>query len=192
MLADVQDQIQSITAQIEKINDALQSRYEVIQDQIAELNVIRMQKVDLDKQIQIQASQITDLERHIDRVDNDIERLEADKQQLLEMMNDLKKAVEVKCSQIETIELLLQDKDKIIEIMNKKIRDKQRRPIFSTVPKGDVLDQMLCSYINMANCPVPLRKIGGGQYWFGTKKIYAKILNGKLVIICCKQLEYLR
>ena len=107
MLADVQDQIQSITAQIEKINDALQSRYEVIQDQIAELNVIRMQKVDLDKQIQIQASQITDLERHIDRVDNDIERLEADKQQLLEMMNDLKKAVEVKCSQIETIELLL-------------------------------------------------------------------------------------
>ena len=41
---------------------------------------------------------------------------------------------------------------------------------------------MLTSYINAANCPVPLRKIGGGQYWFGTKKIYAKILNGKLVI----------
>ena len=45
-----------------------------------------------------------------------------------------------------------------------------------------MLDQMLGAYINMANCPVPLRKIGDGQYWFGTKKIYAKILNGKLVI----------
>lgn len=65
--------------------------------------------------------------------------------------------------------------------MNKKIRDKQKRPVF-TMPKGDTLDQMLSQYINAANCPVPLRKIGGGQYWFGTKKIYAKILNGRLVI----------
>ena len=50
------------------------------------------------------------------------------------------------------------------------------------MPKGDVLDQMLSHYINQANCPVPIRKIGNGFYLFGTKKIYAKILNGKLVI----------
>ena len=121
------------------------------------------------------------MERHIDRLDNDIDRLEKDKQQLLEMMRELKQAVQTKVHQIENIEMLLQDKDKIIEIMNRRIREKQRRPIFAA-PKGDILDQMLSSYINMANCPVPLRKIGGGQYWFGTKKIYAKILNGKLVI----------
>lgn len=41
---------------------------------------------------------------------------------------------------------------------------------------------MLSHYINQANCPVPIRKIGNGFYLFGTKKIYAKILNGKLVI----------
>jgi hypothetical protein len=29
---------------------------------------------------------------------------------------------------------------------------------------------------------VPIRKVGNGFYLFGTKKIYAKILNGKLVI----------
>ena len=50
------------------------------------------------------------------------------------------------------------------------------------MPKGDVLDQMLSHYINQTNCPVPIRKIGNGFYLFGTKKIYAKILNGKLVI----------
>jgi hypothetical protein len=50
------------------------------------------------------------------------------------------------------------------------------------MPKGDVLDQMLSHYINQANCPVPIRKVGNGFYLFGTKKIYAKILNGKLVI----------
>ena len=41
---------------------------------------------------------------------------------------------------------------------------------------------MLSHYINQANCPVPIRKLGNGFYLFGTKKIYAKILNGKLVI----------
>lgn len=79
------------------------------------------------------------------------------------------------------MEALLKDKDKIIEIMNKKIREKQKRPVFS-LPKGDLLDQMLSHYINQANCPVPIRKIGNGFYLFGTKKIFAKILNGKLVI----------
>jgi hypothetical protein len=41
---------------------------------------------------------------------------------------------------------------------------------------------MLSHYINQANCPVPIRKLGNGFYYFGTKKIFAKILNGKLVI----------
>ena len=79
------------------------------------------------------------------------------------------------------MELLIHDKDKIIEIMNKRIREKQNRPVF-TLPKGDLIDQMLSHYVNQANCPVPIRKIGNGFYLFGTKKIYAKILNGKLVI----------
>lgn len=31
-------------------------------------------------------------------------------------------------------------------------------------------------------CPVPIKRMGDGNYFFGTKKIYAKIMNGKLVI----------
>ena len=87
----------------------------------------------------------------------------------------------MKIDQIEDMETLLRNKDKIIEIMNKKIRDKQARPMF-TLPKGDTIDTMLNYYMNHTNCPVPIRKIGNGFYLFGTKKIYAKILNGKLVI----------
>lgn len=41
---------------------------------------------------------------------------------------------------------------------------------------------MLAKYINIANCPVPIKRLGGGFYLFGLKKIYAKIMNGKLVI----------
>ena len=29
---------------------------------------------------------------------------------------------------------------------------------------------------------MPIKKLGNGYYIFGTRKIYAKILNGKLVI----------
>lgn len=47
---------------------------------------------------------------------------------------------------------------------------------------GDILDEMLGQYINNSGCPVPIKKIGDGHYLFGTKKIYAKILFGKLVI----------
>ena len=46
----------------------------------------------------------------------------------------------------------------------------------------DEVDVMLAKFINMNNCPVPIKRLGGGYYLFGTKKIYAKILNGRLVI----------
>lgn len=121
------------------------------------------------------------MNRHIERLDADIKRLTEDKEILLERLNDLSQSVAKKIDEIEEMEALLKDKDKIIEIMNMKIRDKQKRPVFQ-LPKGDLLDQMLSHYINQANCPVPIRKIGNGFYLFGTKKIYAKILNGKLVI----------
>ena len=31
-------------------------------------------------------------------------------------------------------------------------------------------------------CRVPIKRLGDGNYMFGTRKIYAKIMNGKLVI----------
>lgn len=48
--------------------------------------------------------------------------------------------------------------------------------------KGDLVDEMLAKYINNSDCKVPITRLGGGFYLFGTKKIYAKIMNGKLVV----------
>ena len=48
--------------------------------------------------------------------------------------------------------------------------------------KGDLVDELLAKYINLTNCPVPIKRLGNGYYLFGTKKIFAKIMNGKLVI----------
>jgi uncharacterized protein YoxC len=70
------------------------------------------------------------LNRHIERYEADIERLTQDKELLIERLNDLSQNVAQKIDDIEEMELLIQDKDKIIEIMNKKIRDKQQKPVF--------------------------------------------------------------
>ncbi len=46
----------------------------------------------------------------------------------------------------------------------------------------DRVDRMLVQHMSKAKCPVVVRKLGRGQYIFGTRKIFAKIHNGKLVI----------
>jgi cell division protein FtsB len=64
------------------------------------------------------------LNRHIARYEADIDRLTNDKEMLIARLNDLSQQVTAKIDAIEEIELDLRDKDRIIEIMNKKIRDK--------------------------------------------------------------------
>lgn len=48
--------------------------------------------------------------------------------------------------------------------------------------KGDLVDELIARYINQMSCPLPVKRLGDGFYLFGTKKIFAKIMNGKLVI----------
>ena len=64
---------------------------------------------------------------------------------------------------------------------NKQRMEAAADPVFKPA-SGDDVDTMLHEYLKYANCDVPIRKVGGGYYNFGTKKIYAKIMNGKLVI----------
>ena len=48
--------------------------------------------------------------------------------------------------------------------------------------KGDIVDEMLASYINQAGVQLPITRLGKGFYMFGTKKILAKIMHNKLVV----------
>ena len=41
---------------------------------------------------------------------------------------------------------------------------------------------MLTDYLRRAGSEVPIKRLGDGYYLFGTRKIYAKIINGKLVV----------
>jgi hypothetical protein len=48
--------------------------------------------------------------------------------------------------------------------------------------KGDPIDEMMSKYLNECPYYVPVKRLGDGQYMYGSKKIFAKIMNGKLII----------
>mmetsp|Transcript_29078 Transcript_29078/g.28049 ORF Transcript_29078/g.28049 Transcript_29078/m.28049 type:complete len:118 (-) Transcript_29078:270-623(-) len=47
---------------------------------------------------------------------------------------------------------------------------------------NDEVDRMLAMFLNQLGISVPIKRLGGGYYMFGTKKIFCKIINGKLVV----------
>lgn len=48
--------------------------------------------------------------------------------------------------------------------------------------KGDEVDELLGKWLNEHGCILKIKRLGKGFYMFGEKKIYAKIINGQLVI----------
>lgn len=60
---------------------------------------------------------------------------------------------------------------------------KKRQNLYAPV-SNDPVDELLAKYINSMAVDVPIRKVDGEQgfYMFGTRKIYAKVMNNKLVV----------
>ena len=52
----------------------------------------------------------------------------------------------------------------------------------SRIEVVDDLDRMMNDYLLQYNCSVPITRLGQGYYLFGTRQIFAKILNDKLVV----------
>ena len=93
----------------------------------------------------------------------------------LKMIKTIKETLEKEAiARITQIDYL---KDQIINNANNNSGVHQYTPDTS-----DKIDQMFAQYINMVNCPIKLTRVGDGQYIFGSKKIYAKIQNERLII----------
>jgi hypothetical protein len=64
------------------------------------------------------------------------------------------------------------------DIFGKKPKD---APVYKAAA-GDEVDKMLSDVLARLGLNLPINRLGGGYYMFGTKKIYCKIINGKLVV----------
>lgn len=57
----------------------------------------------------------------------------------------------------------------------------QRPPGWYRPIKGDLIDELMAVHFNNLRDPMPIKRLGDGFYIFGTKKIYVKMIAGKLV-----------
>jgi len=114
--------------------------------------------------------------------------------QLYQTQQELERSNENSMKIIEEYELMkgeLVQRDKEVESLTKLLANCRQGPecddtkapqIIYSSDNSDRVDQMFALYINAVRCPVQLKRISEGQYIFGTKKIFAKIQNDKLII----------
>lgn len=91
--------------------------------------------------------------------------------------------------ELDQLEEILRDRDHIIQDLEKQIGEVvtipppiEKKKEFYRAIKGDLVDELIAKFINQMKCPVPIKRLGDGYYIFGTKKIFARIMNQKLVI----------
>ena len=92
----------------------------------------------------------------------------------------IKKKVQETLKQISGIHQLVKN---ILHLTND-IFEKKPKEVVQTYKfiAGDDLDRLLGELLNRMGGDFPIIRLGSGYYMFGTKKIYCKIINGKLVV----------
>lgn len=63
----------------------------------------------------------------------------------------------------------------------------KKKPVKKEKAKGkldpnDEIDRILAELFKKYNLAIPCKRLGGGYYTFGLKKIYCKIINSRLVV----------
>ena len=102
-----------------------------------------------------------------------------------ERMEAVKATIVTREKQIEDMQAADEDydnritdtKSKIDRVEETKVKKRKYR-----AAKGDAVDEMLANVINIKNCDIPISRVGDGHYMFGSKKIFTRIMNGKLVV----------
>lgn len=156
-----EEHIKDQEEQIRAFNEEIRRMKELVEEKKAEIK--RLQE-----EIKIADAEIEKLEKEIDALNRHIGKLEtaiAEKEEYLQQLADT-----------------LAEKEALVNQLSHELGSAPPAHDVYRATKGDLVDEMLAQFINIANCPVPIKRLGGGFYLFGLKKIYAKIMNGKLVI----------
>ncbi|TNV72326.1 hypothetical protein FGO68_gene11876 [Halteria grandinella] len=118
---------------------------------------------------------------------------------------EMEDAVKCKDCELQDLEDLIMHKDRVIGQMQQELlqaedsrkkenEEKRKKEIEDLITranqprkpyiaiKGDPVDEMMAKHINECNYYVPVERMAEGHYMMGTKKVYAKIMNGKLII----------
>lgn len=172
------DELTKNTRELLETNDIIQKNSQQIARLTQELEFLRK---DLEQKEKI----IYDLRIELEQKRRLIEELKEEILLKKETIRQLEEEIEKVRQMILEREAQIADLEDQIAAMNKPVPEPEPLPVVEekyVADYADEVDQMLAKFLNVNNCPVPIKRLGGGYYLFGTKKIYAKILNGRLVI----------
>ena len=167
------DERDKIRSELQEALDNMNERNKRLEEQRKIIDMLRKDNDKLKKIIEEKKKIIAQLERDIQLAEEEIDRLK-------DIVADLERKITDREAEIDRLRELIEQHDKTITRLSAEIGEGPPPEITYKAKKGDVVDEMLAQYIQ--NCPVPVKRLGDGFYLFGTKKIYAKIMNGKLVI----------
>jgi len=149
----------------------------------------------LKKDLEQKEKWIYDLRIELEQKKRLIEELKEEIIQKKETVKALEEQLKGLDEECERVKAMIVERDQQILDLEEQIAALNAAPIAKATPpveaqveenyiadQNDEVDQLLAKFLNVNNCPVPIKRLGGGYYLFGTKKIYAKILNGRLVI----------
>jgi chromosome segregation ATPase len=191
--------VQQLRSELDEVNRKLQDALGEKNKLYDELVVNTRELLAINDTVQRNAQEIARLTQELSILRRELEQKE-------KIIYDLRILLEQKRGEIEELEATLREREAEAERLRALIAEKDAQirdleaqveaanarpptpePVAKVVQETaievtDDVDAMLAQYINIAGCPVPIKRLGGGFYYFGTKKIFAKIMHGKLVI----------
>ncbi|CDW90226.1 UNKNOWN [Stylonychia lemnae] len=123
-----------------------------------------------------------DLDFDIDQAMQDLGNNQKDINQRLESLETnliLKKRIQDTLRSISQLHTLVKQ---VYNAANETFKKKPKEQPFKPPSNADEIDLMLAEMLQKLGINVSIKKLGGGYYMFGSKKIFCKIINGKLVV----------
>ena len=188
---DVRNHIEMYSDDLSKLSKIIEKFQEVQGKQQDRFNAASDDLKLLENEMQILSDERKECERELKQNEVEQNKLKQELEQKKKLIGNrdkdggsIEQQIEQKDREIDRLTDILDSRDEILQRLEERIQATGvniAASLYSAF-KGDLVDELLAKYINLTQCPVPIKRLGNGYYLFGTKKIFAKIMNGKLVI----------
>jgi len=179
--------IKSLRAELDEVNNKLQDALSEKNQLYDDLVVNTRELLSINDIIQKNAQEIARLTQELSILRKELEQKEKiiyDLRIILEQkrreIEELEATLREREAEAERLKQLIAEKDALIRDLEEQVAKMNAKPptpepVAEPEPEPQIeitddVDAMLAQYIK--GCPVPIKRLGGGYYMFGTKKIY--------------------
>eukprot|EP00347_Sterkiella_histriomuscorum_P003315 403364755 len=174
-----------LTKRLVQFDSQVQEIESTLKDDVATLN--QQSKAAEAKALEEVAQKLVQVKKEYQQPGSALKQIHAQLEQLKRQEDTpqfelLKKNIQIKKQILSNLALIKQARIQYNQLRVQYENNRPRHQISYKPVKGDYVDQLLADWVNNNSCPVPISRLGNGFYMFGSKKIFAKIINGKLLI----------